>query len=96
MWGGQVEVKGTLNVNWVKKEVGVKVTSLLQRLAKSVPRNSASFSCTFLGRHPWTPAFYCAPTPTSSGPGCRSQWAGSHGMAMHPSLNTCEVLCTQK
>lgn len=39
MWGGQAKVKGTLNVKWVKKEVGVKVTSLLQRLAKSVPRN---------------------------------------------------------
>lgn len=40
MWGGQAEVKGTLNVKMGSKEVGVKGTSLLQRLAKSVPRKS--------------------------------------------------------
>lgn len=36
MWGGQAEVKGTLNVKMGYKEVGLKVTSLLQRLTKAV------------------------------------------------------------
>lgn len=74
----------------------MKGTSLLQRLTKAVPRKSGLIQlCTFPCRRHWAQAFYCLP-PSPRNPQHLQDLAGSHCTAMHPDLNTCEVLCSQK
>lgn len=73
----------------------MKGTSLLQRLTKSVPRKSGLIQLYLPLQAPLGPGLLLS-TPSPPNPQHLQDLAGSHCTAMHPDLNTCEVLCSQK